>query len=98
MTKKEFSQFVPCRGIKSMIQKYRAVGIVFGLSCLTVAASHAQLGPKDGTNLQPTDLERVKVGDVAPDFTLENMDGRRITLSAVYSKNNVVLVFYRGQW
>lgn len=98
MTKKEFSRFVPCRGIKSMIQKYLAVGIVFGLSCLRVAASHAQLGPKDGANLQPTDLERVKVGDVAPDFTLENMDGRRITLSEVYSKNNVVLVFYRGQW
>jgi cytochrome oxidase Cu insertion factor (SCO1/SenC/PrrC family) len=58
----------------------------------------AQLGPKDGTNLAATDLDRVKVGDPAPDFTLENIDGQRVTLSEVYRKRNVVLVFYRGQW
>jgi len=44
------------------------------------------------------DLERVKVGDRAPDFTLENMDGKRITLSDFRDRNNVVLVFYRGHW
>ena len=65
---------------------------------LAVSVAIAQLGPKDGENLPPTDLERVKIGDVAPDFTLENMDGRRITLSEVHRKMNVVLVFYRGQW
>jgi hypothetical protein len=58
----------------------------------------AQLGPKDGANLAATDLDRVKVGDRAPDFTLENMDGQRVTLSDVYRRRNVVLVFYRGQW
>ncbi len=81
-----------------MIQKYLTVAVIFAFSCLTVTASQAQLGPKDGANLQPTDLEKVKVGDVAPDFTLENMDGRRVTLSEAYSKKKVVLVFYRGQW
>ena len=30
-----------------------------------------QLGPKDGADLGPFDLDRVKVGDPAPDFTLE---------------------------
>jgi len=44
------------------------------------------------------DLERVRVGDRAPDFSLENMDGKRITLSDFRAKNNVVLVFYRGHW
>jgi cytochrome oxidase Cu insertion factor (SCO1/SenC/PrrC family) len=65
---------------------------------LSVVTSHAQLVPKDGTNLQPTDLERIKVGDTAPDFTLENLDGRRISLGDFRNKMNVVLVFYRGQW
>jgi cytochrome oxidase Cu insertion factor (SCO1/SenC/PrrC family) len=60
--------------------------------------AHAQLGPKEGGNLKPTDLERVKVGDTAPDFTLENLDGNRISLSDFRGKKNVVLVFYRGQW
>jgi peroxiredoxin Q/BCP len=48
--------------------------------------------------LSPTDLERVKAGDQAPDFTLENMDGKRISLSDFRGKKNVVLVFYRGHW
>jgi cytochrome oxidase Cu insertion factor (SCO1/SenC/PrrC family) len=66
--------------------------------CVAVSVANAQLGPKDGAELPPTDLERVKVGDTAPDFTLENMDGRRVTLSNVYRDKTVVLVFYRGQW
>lgn len=69
-----------------------------GLLSVFVSTSHAQLGPKDGGDLSATELERVKVGDVAPDFTLENMDGRRITLSSVYRDKKVILVFYRGQW
>lgn len=60
--------------------------------------SDAQVGPKDGAGLPPTDLERVKIGDKAPDFTLVNMDGKKITLSSYRGKKNVVLVFYRGHW
>lgn len=63
-----------------------------------ISLTFVQLGPKDGANLKPTDLERVKVGDRAPDFALENMDGRRISLSDFRGKKNVVLVFYRGHW
>lgn len=40
----------------------------------------------------------VAVGDAAPDFTLENQDGKQITLSDARGKNPVVLVFYRGYW
>jgi cytochrome oxidase Cu insertion factor (SCO1/SenC/PrrC family) len=68
------------------------------LMVLTSSATYAQLGPKDGIEPKPTDLERVKVGDAAPDFTLENMDGNRISLSDFQGKKSVVLVFYRGQW
>ena len=40
----------------------------------------------------------VGVGDVAPDFTLTDQDGRRHTLSAERGKRAVVLIFYRGHW
>ena len=40
----------------------------------------------------------VTVGDTAPDFTLEDQDGRRRSLSAQRGKQSVVLVFYRGYW
>lgn len=56
------------------------------------------LGPADGRDLPPADLERVKIGAPAPDFTLQDMDGRRVTLSQFRSQKKVVLVFYRGYW
>lgn len=40
----------------------------------------------------------VGVGEVAPDFTLEDQNGKKITLSEARVKNPVVLVFYRGYW
>ncbi|MPZ77608.1 MAG: redoxin domain-containing protein [Deltaproteobacteria bacterium] len=38
------------------------------------------------------------MGQPAPDFTLEDSDGKNITLSDYRGKKNVVLVFYRGHW
>lgn len=72
--------------------------ILLILFAFAISTAYGQLGPKDATNLPPTDLERVKAGDQAPDFTLENMDGKRISLSDFRGKKNVVLVFYRGHW
>jgi short-subunit dehydrogenase/peroxiredoxin len=57
-----------------------------------------QLGPKDGANLSPTELNRIKVGEKAPDFTLEDADGKNISLSDFRGKKSLVLVFYRGYW
>jgi len=77
----------------------RKISLAFSLVVLLIASvSYAQLGPKDGASLRPTDLERVKVGSPAPDFTLEGMDGKPIALSDYRGKKSVVLVFYRGQW
>lgn len=67
------------------------------LVVLATSAS-AQLGPKDGTELPSTDLDRVRVGSRAPDFTLESSDGAVISLSDSVGKESVVLVFYRGHW
>jgi len=40
----------------------------------------------------------VQIGEIAPDFTLEDVQGRNVTLSAARGKTPVVLVFYRGYW
>lgn len=40
--------------------------------------------------------EPLKVGEIAPDFSLLDQNGKKITLSK--AKNAVVLVFYRGYW
>jgi peroxiredoxin len=56
------------------------------------------LGPKDGADRPATDLDRIKPGEHAPDFTLEDQDGRAITLSSFQTHAPVVLVFYRGHW
>ena len=65
---------------------------------LYAAAGWAQLGLKEGLNLKPTDLDRIELGQPAPDFTLENYDGNKITLSGFRGKKAVVLAFYRGHW
>lgn len=38
--------------------------------------------------------ETLKVGDVAPDFTLKDQDGNDVTLSQFRGKKNVVLIFH----
>lgn len=40
----------------------------------------------------------VALGEVAPDFTLEDQGHNKVTLSDARGKNPVVLVFYRGYW
>lgn len=40
----------------------------------------------------------VGVGDVAPDFTLEDQTKNKVTLSDAHGESPVVLVFYRGYW
>ena len=72
--------------------------MIMALLLFPMVAAYAQLGPKDGAKLPPADLERIKAGDPAPDFTLENLDGKKISLSDFRGRKNVVLVFYRGHW
>ena len=56
------------------------------------------LGPLDGGGLPPIDLDRVQVGQIAPDFRL--MDDQEVIrqLSRYQGVKNVVLVVYRGHW
>lgn len=61
-------------------------------------AQEIALGPTDGFDLPPTDIERVQAGDIAPDFTLTSLAGPPVTLSDFRGEANVILVFYRGHW
>lgn len=51
-------------------------------------------------NLQSRDRRgtAIGVGDVAPEFTLEDQDSHRVSLSDARGKSPIVLVFYRGYW
>ncbi len=40
----------------------------------------------------------VGVGDIAPEFTLEDQNHTRVTLADARGHSPVVLVFYRGYW
>ena len=42
--------------------------------------------------------ESLKVGDLAPNFTLPNVDGRPIALSTLLRQGPVVISFQRGGW
>ncbi|MEO7999698.1 MAG: peroxiredoxin family protein [Gemmatimonadaceae bacterium] len=75
------------------------VSAAFAQAAMSPMAPHsAMLGPVDGKDLAPTDLERIAVGMGAPDFTLAKYGGGTTTLSSFKGKKNVVLVFYRGYW
>ncbi len=54
-------------------------------------------GPADSYFLSPYDLKRVVAGDTAPDFHLQDENGKVHQLSQ-YRGKNVVLVMYRGHW
>ncbi len=60
---------------------------------LSVATAANSQVPTAGLQSRPIGL-----GDVAPDFTLADQDGDKITLSEARGKTPVVLVFYRGYW
>ena len=56
------------------------------------------LGPTDGHDLSPTDIDRVFAGQMAPDFSATSLEGPIVTLSQLRGEKNVVLFFYRGHW
>ncbi len=74
-----------------MIIKVAAVLLIAG--ALSHPAALSQQPPANEKRAMP-----VAVGDEAPDFTLEDQDGRKLTLSAERGKRPIVLVFYRGYW
>ncbi len=73
---------------RAMIAVLLAAGIAFSFST-RAADSTATAAPR---------ASPVTSGDIAPDFTLTDQNGRSHSLSAERGKRPVVLVFYRGYW
>lgn len=85
------------------MNRYRWLAQMFVLALFLSLApiqtnAQTKLGPQDGVGLPPADLSRIKAGDTAPDFVLEDQDGKPVQLSSYRGKKSVVLVFYRGYW
>ena len=68
------------------------------LFLLLLQTQQPLLGPLEGEGLPPTDLRRVQVGTIAPDFRLADEKGVVHQLSQYRGTKNVVLVIYRGHW
>ena len=66
--------------------------IIVSIACAKLNSSLS--GPDD---LKPRNSP-VAVGEIAPNFTLEDQNNRKITLSAARGSTPTVLVFYRGYW
>ena len=63
-----------------------------GCSLVFMGISHAKV------ETVPQRAAPVAVGETAPDFTLQDQNGRKVSLSQARGKSPVVLVFYRGYW
>jgi hypothetical protein len=46
----------------------------------------------------PQMINTIKVGDMAPDFSLKNTANNDMVLSDLLDRGPVVLSFYRGRW
>jgi cytochrome oxidase Cu insertion factor (SCO1/SenC/PrrC family) len=68
------------------------------IAASSTARAQTKFGPKDGEGLPASDLNRIKTGDAAPDFTLEDQDGKPVSLSDYRGRKTIALVFYRGYW
>ncbi len=75
---------------------------MFGLACASgpqqSAAQSTPPTPAANAAVAAVRESPVKAGDAAPDFTLQDQKGTKITLSAARGQTPVVLVFYRGYW
>jgi len=54
----------------------------------------ALAGAAFGQGNAPPKYDKLKVGDMAPDFTLPDLKGTKVKLSDFRGKSNVVLAFY----
>jgi len=82
-------------------------GLMFLSTVIVVVGVATAYGQSEGFKeniyrvgkLKPTDSAlKVKVGDVAPDFTLPAVEGGKISLSQYLGKKNVVISFVPAAW
>lgn len=69
-----------------------ALGLALGSIALGGFASLNRLGAQEKKDAMPEPA--VKVGDMAPDFTLRDTHGKQVSLHDFRGKKNVALAFY----
>ncbi len=74
------------------LRAWAATTLIFG----TIACD-AKLNSSLSGDLKPRNSP-VAVGEMAPDFTLEDQNNQKVTLSSARGSMPTVLVFYRGNW
>jgi cytochrome oxidase Cu insertion factor (SCO1/SenC/PrrC family) len=67
-----------------------ALGLALGMTVLGGLASRVGAQEKKDATPEPT----VKVGDMAPDFTLRDTHGKEVSLHDFRGKKSVALAFY----
>jgi len=69
-----------------------ALGLGFGIAVLGGLASLNRIGAQEKKDTMPEPT--VKVGDMAPDFTLRDTKGKEVSLHDFRGKKSVALAFY----
>jgi len=67
--------------------------VIVSLSCTSVRKSLLPVADELRPRSSP-----LQIGEIAPDFTLEDQHKQKVTLSSNRGKIPAVLVFYRGYW
>jgi cytochrome oxidase Cu insertion factor (SCO1/SenC/PrrC family) len=67
---------------------------LLAICALSQAAPTPTATPTPAPAPTPAPYDKLKVGDMAPDFTLPDLAGKPVKLSDFRGKNNVVLAFY----
>ena len=102
---KNFSEIRDCDQEVISLKKITIIPIVAGLIvCINMAVAYgASEAFKENIynpgQLKPVDSTlKVKVGDLAPDFTLPSVSGEEVTLSQFRGKKHVVISFVPAAW
>jgi len=76
----------------------RPLALAFVFTLIISACMRPQQQMKQETDSSSVRAAPVDVGDLAPEFTLEDQSRQKVTLSSARGERAVVLVFYRGYW
>jgi cytochrome oxidase Cu insertion factor (SCO1/SenC/PrrC family) len=69
------------------------IPLAISLSCTAKLDSNTS-----GTDELKPRSSQLAVGEMAPDFTLEDHNNQKVTLSSARGARPTILVFYRGYW
>jgi peroxiredoxin len=85
--------------MKKVRAGFLCVLVVVFWAMVATAADAVKKEDYESGKLKPMDSElKVKVGEMAPDFTLKSITGKTVTLSEFREKNNVVISFIPAAW